>query len=80
MLDSSKEAKKATPGFYALAKSLKGADLTYEEFVQSVISNTDDWGTVDIGGVAAKLGISVSSAMSMMKNSMTDGLKAVAQQ
>lgn len=62
------------------SNKLKEMGVSYEDFVNSVIRNTDEWGKVDIGGVAAEMGISVDAAMSMMSEGMTDGLKEVARQ
>ena len=64
----------------SFTNKVKKAGLDYEQFVNSVVSNTDEWGKVDIGSVAAELGISVDAAMTAMSESMTDGLKEVANQ
>lgn len=62
------------------SNKLEAMGVSYEDFVNSVIRNTDEWGKVNIGGVAAEMGISVDAAMSMMSEGMTDGLKEVARQ
>ena len=56
------------------------AGRDYEDFVNSVVANTDEWGKVDIGGVAAEMGISVDAAMTAMSDSMKSGLIEVAKQ
>lgn len=55
-------------------------DKTYEDFVNSVVANTDKWGKVNIEGIAAQMGISVEAAMSAISEGMSDGLKDVARQ
>lgn len=50
----------------------------YEDFVNAVVANTDKWGKVNIEGIAAQMGISVDTAMSMMSEGMVEGLKQVA--
>ena len=67
-------------GFAKFSEMTGIAAADYEAFINSVVANTDKWGKVDIGGVAAEMGISVDAAMSAMSESMTEGLKEVAKQ
>ena len=64
----------------AFATKVGIAGTKYEDFVNSVVKNTDKWGQVNIAGIAAEMGVSVDVAMDAMKGSMTEGLKKVAQQ
>lgn len=67
-------------GFAKFSEMTGIAASDYDAFVNSVVANTDEWGKVDIGGVAAEMGISVDAAMSAMSESMTESLKEVAKQ
>lgn len=67
-------------GLAKFQEALNASGKTYEQFVNSVVENTDKYGKVNIGGIAAEMGISVEAAMSMMKEGMVDGLKDVAKQ
>lgn len=67
-------------GLAKFQETLNASGKTYEQFVNSVVENTDKYGKVNIGGIAAEMGISVDAAMSMMKEGMVDGLKDVAKQ
>lgn len=67
-------------GLAKFQEILNASGKTYEQFVNSVVENTDKYGKVNIGGIAAEMGISVDAAMSMMKEGMVDGLKDVAKQ
>lgn len=69
-----------TEGFKNFEAQLNSTGKTYEQFVNNVLQNSEEWGKVDIGTIAAEMGISVDAAMGMMAEGMTDGLKAVAQQ
>ena len=64
----------------SFAQQVNLAGRSYEDFVNSVVANTDKWGHVNIEGIAAEMGISVDAAMEVMSDSMTEGLKAVARQ
>ena len=64
----------------SFTEKVNKAGLDYEQFVNSVVSNTDEWGKVDIGSVAAELGISVDAAMTAMSESMTDSLTQTAKE
>ena len=61
-------------------KEIEKAGYTYEDFVNTVVAKTDEFGKVDISGVAAEMGISVDAAMKGMAAGMTEGLQQVAQQ
>lgn len=61
-----------------LATNLGKTGAKYEDFVNTIVSNTDKWGKVDIAGVAAEMDISVDAAMSAMQDSMSDSLAQVA--
>ena len=67
-------------GFAKFSEMTGIAASDYDAFVNSVVANTDEWGKVDIGGVAAEMGISVDAAMSAMSESMAESLKEVAKQ
>ena len=67
-------------GFAKFSEMTGIAASDYDAFINSVIANTDEWGKVDIGGVAAEMGISVDAAMSAMSESMAESLKEVAKQ
>lgn len=67
-------------GLAKFQETLNASGKTYEQFVNSVVENTDKYGKVNISGIAAEMGISVDAAMSMMKEGMVDGLKDVAKQ
>lgn len=80
MMDFMSTAGEDTEGFKNFEKQLNSTGKTYEQFVNNVLQNSEEWGKVDIGTIAAEMGISVDAAMGMMAEGMTDGLKAVAQQ
>lgn len=80
MMDFMSTAGKDTEGFKNFEAQLNSTGKTYEQFVNNVLQNSEEWGKVDIGAIAAEMGISVDAAMGMMAEGMTDGLKAVAQQ
>lgn len=80
MMDFMSTAGKDTEGFKNFEAQLNSTGKTYEQFVNNILQNSEEWGKVDIGTIAAEMGISVDAAMGMMAESMTDGLKAVAQQ
>lgn len=80
MMDFMSTAGEDTEGFKNFKKQLNSTGKTYEQFVNNVLQNSEEWGKVDIGTIAAEMGISVDAAMGMMAEGMTDGLKAVAQQ
>lgn len=67
-------------GFAKFSEMTGIAASDYQAFVNSVVANTDKWGKVDIGGVAAEMGISVDAAMKGMSEGMTESLKEVAKQ
>lgn len=69
-----------SPALAKLTNLLEASGHSYEDFVNSVLANTDRWGKVDIGGIAAEMDISVDAAMSAMSEAMSEGLKNVAQQ
>lgn len=71
---------KNTGQWESFSETVGMAGRDYEEFVNSVVEHTDEWGKVDIGGVAAEMGISVDAAMTAMSDSMKSGLIEVAQQ
>ena len=54
--------------------------LTYEEFVRSVVAHTDELGKVNLKGIAAEMGVGVDAAMENMSGSMSEGLKKVAEE
>lgn len=62
------------------AAHMTNAEMSYETFVNSVVENTDEWGKVNIAGVAAEMGISVEAATAAMTEGMSEGLKAVAKE
>ena len=72
--------KNSESGFAKFSQMTGIAAADYEAFVNSVVANTDQWGKVDIGGVAAEMGISVDAAMEGMAEGMNDSLKEVARQ
>lgn len=56
------------------------AGYTYEDFINTVVAKSKEFGKVDIGTIAAEMGISVDAAMSAMSEGMTESLKEVARQ
>jgi hypothetical protein len=60
------------------ASKVNLAGRKYEDFVNSVVANTDKWGHVNIEGIAAEMGVSVDTAMEAMGGSMAEGLKTIA--
>ena len=70
----------STGQFETFAEKIGQSGTDYNKFVNEIIADTAQLGKIDIGSVAAKLGISVETAMSAMSESMTDGLKQVAQE
>ena len=72
--------KNSESAFNTFHKATGIAKDDYDTLVNTIISKTEDWNQIDIKGIAAEMGISVEAAMGVMKDSMTDGLKEVAQQ
>ena len=72
--------KNSESAFNTFHKVTGVAKDDYDTLVNTIISKTEDWNQIDIKSIAAEMGISVEAAMGVMKDSMTDGLKEVAQQ
>jgi hypothetical protein len=65
-------------GFEQLRARAEAAGMSWEDFVNKVVTEHSKLGKVDIGGVAAELGISVQEATNLMTQSMSEGLEQVA--
>ena len=65
-------------GFENFVKNTSAAQMQYEDFVNAVVAKSKEWGKVDIGTIAAQMGISVDTAMQSMVDGMAEGLRDVA--
>ena len=61
------------------AEGTEFAGKSYQEFVRTVIANTDEFGKVNLEGIALQMGVGIDTAMESMTSSMTKGLKKVAE-
>ena len=80
MMDYMNKFGSSGEGSNTFIQKIQKAGYTYEDFVNIVVAKSKEFGKVDIGTIAAEMGISVDAAMEGMAEGMSESLKEVAKE